>query len=220
MTDPHEVLGIEPGSDPATIQRAFKRRAKETHPDLGGSARAFREVHAAYEMLREGDGEWPSSPAHDRGPVDSTVETQAGGQGSRVEYLDYDDLWDDGYPLTENGEGWEHLERASTATGWGEFSVGPDETLLQAAERNGCTWPYSCRGGACANCAVAVIDGEMSMPVNHILPDRMLERGIRLSCVGAPLTPHLKVLFNVKRIPALDELRLPPQQEAEPGGLD
>jgi len=38
----------------------------------------------------------------------------------------------------------------------------------------------------------------------------MTDRGIRLSCVGEPITDDLKVVYNVKHLPDLDELRLPP----------
>jgi hypothetical protein len=39
----------------------------------------------------------------------------------------------------------------------------------------------------------------------------MLDRGIRLSCVGAPETEELQVVYNVKHLDELDELRLPPR---------
>jgi hypothetical protein len=45
------VLGLEPGAPLAEIRRAFQRRALETHPDQGGDADSFREVHRAYEKL-------------------------------------------------------------------------------------------------------------------------------------------------------------------------
>lgn len=46
-----EVLQL---SFPFTYQElksAYRRRARETHPDSGGTAEAFREVHAAYQIL-------------------------------------------------------------------------------------------------------------------------------------------------------------------------
>jgi hypothetical protein len=48
------------------------------------------------------------------------------------------------------------------------------------------------------------------MPVSHVLPEELLDRGIRLSCVGAPITEELAVIANVKHLPTLEELRLPP----------
>lgn len=33
------------------LKKAYRQRAKETHPDLGGTAEAFRQVNTAYEVL-------------------------------------------------------------------------------------------------------------------------------------------------------------------------
>jgi hypothetical protein len=55
-----------------------------------------------------------------------------------------------------------------------------------------------------------VKSGELSMPANHILTDEMVERNIYLSCVGEPLTDELQVVYNVKHLPELEDLRLPP----------
>ena len=85
--------------------------------------------------------------------------------------------------------------------------LDPDEYVLTGAEADGRAWPYACRGGACANCAVAVVDGDVTMTVDHVLPDEMLGRGIRLSCVGVPTTDEVRLVYNVKEIP---DLRLPP----------
>jgi hypothetical protein len=49
------------------------------------------------------------------------------------------------------------------------------------------------------------------MPVNNILPSSMVDAGIRLSCNGIPTTDEMKVIYNVKHLPGLDELRLPPR---------
>jgi hypothetical protein len=48
-----EVLGVDADADAEEIRRAYRRRVKETHPDLGGSEAAFRRVRRAYERLRE-----------------------------------------------------------------------------------------------------------------------------------------------------------------------
>ncbi len=61
--------------------------------------------------------------------------------------------------------------------------VDPNDTLLEAAEDAGSQWPFACRGGACANCAVAVVDGEVPSPASHILP-RNSPEGVRLSCIA------------------------------------
>jgi hypothetical protein len=37
-----------------------------------------------------------------------------------------------------------------------------------------------------------------------------MDRGIRLSCNGIPITDELNVVYNVKGMPELDDLLLPP----------
>jgi hypothetical protein len=49
----YEVLGLEPEADLDTVREAYRERAKETHPDLGGDPEAFIRVREAYERLRE-----------------------------------------------------------------------------------------------------------------------------------------------------------------------
>lgn len=47
-----EVLGLQYGeADPAEIKRAFRQRARETHPDKGGSAEEFNRLTLAVEAL-------------------------------------------------------------------------------------------------------------------------------------------------------------------------
>lgn len=47
-----EVLGIDVDADVAAIRTAYRERAKETHPDHGGTEAAFKRVRWAYEYLR------------------------------------------------------------------------------------------------------------------------------------------------------------------------
>lgn len=46
-----EILGVAPGADAETVRRAYRERAKETHPDNGGDPEAFKRVRWAYEHL-------------------------------------------------------------------------------------------------------------------------------------------------------------------------
>ena len=204
MESPYDVLRIDSTADEAEIRRAYRRRVKEAHPDHGGSMRQFQRVKAAYERLTaEGP---PGDVDVDLDPEPESDEDE----GARVQYLNYEVLADRGWSLDDE----DLFEKASDGgldhEDYGRFVVEPRESLLEAAENRGFAWPYACRGGACANCAVAVTDGEMSQPVNHVLPPEMVERGIRLSCVGTPTTDELRVVFNVKHLPDLDDLRLPP----------
>jgi hypothetical protein len=48
----YATLGLDPGADEAAVRRAYRERAKETHPDTGdGDEDEFKEVTAAYEQL-------------------------------------------------------------------------------------------------------------------------------------------------------------------------
>lgn len=206
MESPFDILRIDPDADESEIDRAYRRRVKESHPDHGGTAREFQRVRAAYREIVDDD----SRGTGREGPLDSRSDPEPDPR-SRVEYLNYEALADEGWDLADD----DLFEKASDADlepeDYGRILVEPHETLLEAAENRGLAWPYACRGGACANCAVAVVEGELSMPVNHVLPAELLDRGIRLSCVGGPITDDMKVVYNVKHLPNLDELRLPPR---------
>jgi hypothetical protein len=61
--DPHEVLGVERSASQATVKAAWRRLAREHHPDLAADAAARRdatrrmaEINAAYQALRAGAG--------------------------------------------------------------------------------------------------------------------------------------------------------------------
>ena len=55
--DPYATLGVARGATPAQIARAYRRLAKELHPDRGGDATGvrMREVNAAWEILSHPD---------------------------------------------------------------------------------------------------------------------------------------------------------------------
>jgi ferredoxin len=233
VASPFEVLGIDPDADEEEVERAYRRRVMEAHPDHGGSARAFQHVRAAYEAIVAGtaadgtsaDGE----DAVEGSDVRSAAERDVGWDDGladdepadpQVEFLDYEVLVDHGWSLDDD----DLFEKAAAAglnpPDYGRFSVEERDTLLEAAERCGFTWPYACRGGACANCAVAVESGDLSMTVDNVLPPELLDRGIRLSCVGTPETDDLQVVYNVKHLPNLDDLRLPPGPFGRAGSDD
>ncbi len=218
MESPFEVLGVDTDADDAVIKRAYRERVKDTHPDQGGSPDEFRRVRAAYEAIQAGEHEAqiPTTEEVKQAQAAEDDSIQDGDDGvdavtePTVEYLNYEILEDYGWNLDDD----DLFEKANAegldAVDYGTFDGSFNDYLLEAAESCGYTWPYSCRSTACANCAVAVVEGEMAMPKNHILPDEMLDRGIRLSCVGTPTSEKLKVVYNIKHLPELDELRLPP----------
>jgi len=207
VADPFEILEVNSDADDATIDQAYRRRVMETHPDQGGSVRAFQRVKEAYEAIMAMRNGEDAPEAVDDG--EETVDDGHHDPGSRVEYLNYEVIADRGWSIDDQGLFAAAADADLDAEDYGEFRVEPGETLLEAAENRGFAWPYACRGGACANCAVAVVEGEMTVPIDHVLSSEMTERGIHLSCIGAPATAEMQVVYNVKHMPELDELRLP-----------
>ncbi|WP_092893658.1 ferredoxin Fer [Halopelagius inordinatus] len=212
MDSPFDVLGIDSDADDAEIERAYRRRVKESHPDHGGSAREFQAVYEAYRQILDG---YEGSESGEEDGSGRTVAKRENGAAedesdeSRVEYLNYEVLDDHGWELEDDDLFEKASESGLDPVDYGKILVEPGQSLLEAAEARGFAWPYACRGGACANCAVAVVEGEMEMSSNHILPAEMIEDGIRLSCLNAPITDEMKVVYNVKHLPNLDELKLP-----------
>lgn len=56
MMDPYKVLGISPGASQEEIKKAYRKKAKECHPDLHpndpGAVRKMNEINEAYDMLQ------------------------------------------------------------------------------------------------------------------------------------------------------------------------
>src|SRR5512145_572292 len=77
--DPYTVLGVPRSATEADIRRAYRKLAKELHPDLNPSNRAsaeerFKKVSAAYGII--GDSE--KRRQYDRGEIDATGEPRRG----------------------------------------------------------------------------------------------------------------------------------------------
>ena len=49
--DPHALLGVDPGAPLEEVKAAFRRKALEHHPDVGGEAAAFIAVKRAYDRI-------------------------------------------------------------------------------------------------------------------------------------------------------------------------
>ncbi len=210
MPSPYDVLGISRDAGDEEIKQAYRERVLESHPDHGGSRAEFKQVRQAYEQITHPEQRENKSYFTKDNFKNNTAES-IHPEIAHVEYLNYEILDDYGWSINDESL----FDKASEADlhpdDYGRIAVTKDETLLEAAENRGFIWPYSCRGGACANCAVLVVDGRMDIPVSNILPKSLQEQGFRLSCVGAPITQDMKVIYNVKYIDVLEELRLPPR---------
>ena len=221
MVSPFEILGVDPDADEAAVVDAYRERVKETHPDHGGSPEAFRAVKEAYERIQNGSDPGDAVPDTDAGPepTDEQDTEQPEPEGVEVEYLNYAVLTDRLWELTDDDLFEKAADGGLDPEDYGRFHVRPNESLLEAAERQGYAWPFACRGGACTNCAVAVLEGEMPSPASHVLPQELHERGIRLSCIVAPET-DVKLIYNVKQLPAVQDLLLPASQFGQPSSTD
>jgi hypothetical protein len=60
---PYEVLGVPSTASTDELRRAYRRLARQTHPDLGGTAQAFRDLQHAWQQV----GTPEARAAYDRG---------------------------------------------------------------------------------------------------------------------------------------------------------
>ncbi len=70
------------------------------------------------------------------------------------------------------------------------FTANPDETVLQAALREGLILPYGCRDGACGSCKGKLIEGSIDYGKcsEKALPDAERAAGMALFCQARPLS--------------------------------
>lgn len=72
-----------------------------------------------------------------------------------------------------------------------------DESILDAALRQGADLPYACKGGVCATCKCKVLRGKVDMATNYSLEPDELAAGYVLSCQSLPLTADVIVDFDL-----------------------
>jgi curved DNA-binding protein CbpA len=53
--DPYQTLGVSRDAPPEAVRRAYRKKAKKTHPDHGGDAESFHALQLAYEVLSDPD---------------------------------------------------------------------------------------------------------------------------------------------------------------------
>ena len=86
MASLYEALGVAPGASKDDIRKAYRKAAKETHPDLNPgkpeAEKRFKEVNAAYDII----GDEEKRKRYDAGEIDDTGTER---QPERQFYRDY-----------------------------------------------------------------------------------------------------------------------------------
>lgn len=180
--------------------------------DIEGVAAESNLAPTAVRDWFDGLDDRPVSEAADvvRRYAEGSVEPVRSGSPSTVYHLDRSAIAERGWSIDDD----DLFEKAADADldlpEYGRFLVEPGESILEAAERGGRSWPYACRGGACSNCAVVVVSGDVAMPGQSILSEEQIREGnARLSCVGVPITDEVEVVTGVGDTEDFADLRLP-----------
>ena len=72
MANPYETLGVAPDASQDDIRKAYRKAAKETHPDLNPgkpeAEKRFKEINAAHDIIGDAD----KRKRYDAGEIDET----------------------------------------------------------------------------------------------------------------------------------------------------
>jgi ring-1,2-phenylacetyl-CoA epoxidase subunit PaaE len=80
-----------------------------------------------------------------------------------------------------------------------DFELGfDDESILDAALKQGADLPYACKGGVCCSCKAKLTEGNVEMDVHWGLEEEEVEQGYILTCQSHPKTAKVVIDFDVK----------------------
>lgn len=210
--DPYSILDVDKSASDQTIKESYREKVKENHPDVGGDKDEFIRIKEAYEDIISEDDENIVDKILNNKADKSKNDSEKNIYPVTVYYINYDLIKIKEWTINEN-----IFERVSmddyNDIDIGKFTVNRDETILEAAENSGMAWPYSCRGGACSNCAIKVLKGDVKTPKHHILSEELLKDNYRLSCIGKPKTSKIYLIYNIKNHQDIQDLLLPSKKD-------
>lgn len=78
------------------------------------------------------------------------------------------------------------------------FSLKPDGVpILDAALDADLDVPFACKGAVCCTCRAKLLEGKVHMDMNYALSDSEVASGFILTCQSHPLTPVVRVDYDV-----------------------
>jgi CDP-4-dehydro-6-deoxyglucose reductase len=85
-----------------------------------------------------------------------------------------------------------------------QFGCEADETILQAAMRQGVGLPYGCKNGACGSCKGKLLQGEVSHRAHQAsaLSEAEQSKGQTLFCCA---TPHADLVIEAREVLGIEE---------------
>lgn len=86
-----------------------------------------------------------------------------------------------------------------------QFSIGTDETILEAALKHGYILPYSCRDGVCGACKGKVLQGKVNYGEGAALTETDKANGMALFCCSKPLSD---LLIESHEISAVKDIQI------------
>lgn len=154
--DYYEILGVSRDADEAEIKKAFRRRARELHPDVNpapGAEAQFKEAAEAYEALSNAE----TRELYDRYGHDGLRGRPAGGGAAGFSDLgSFQDLFDAFF-------GGDAFGRSGAHAGGDDVAMSIQLTFAESAAGVTRTLEYGVVG-ACEIC-----DGAGSAPGSHML---------------------------------------------------
>lgn len=213
MTDnPYSTLDIEKSASDQEIKESYREKVKEIHPDVGGNKDEFIKLKKAYESIIREDNENIVDEILNEKSNNSNDDIENNIYPVTVHYINYDLIKVKKWTIDKD-----IFDRVSVNDykdmDIGKFTVNKDETILKAAENSGMVWPYSCRGGACSNCAIKVVKGDVKTSRHHILSGELLGDDYRLSCIGKPESSEIHLIYNIKNHKDIQDLILPSKKD-------